>query len=68
MYSLKGKGLMKTFWLTGEKNTEMPKKSDLNTFVSNQVNVDEGIDDIDEITFTFHVSDHDSEMLNIVQS
>ena len=59
---------MKTFWLTGEKNMENPKKSDLNSIVINQVNVDEGIDDIDEITFTFHVSDHDSEMLNIVPS
>ena len=43
---------MRTWWLTGERPIEPPHKSD-----DNAINQDEGIDDIDEITFTFHVSE-----------
>ena len=52
---LQGKGLMSTYWLTGEKikdNGSRAGKSD-----ESVMNHDEGIDDIDEITFTFHVSE-----------
>ena len=46
---------MKTFWLRGETQLEN------NDECSGQANEDEGIDDIEEITFTFHVSDHDDQ-------
>ena len=53
---LQGKGLMTTYWLTGEKRNDSGRgaadKSD-----ERLTNHDEGIDDIDEITFTFHVSE-----------
>ena len=53
---LQGKGLMTTHWLTGEKikdnGSGAADKSDASV-----MNHDEGIDDIDEITFTFHVSE-----------
>ena len=54
---LQGKGLMTTHWLTGEKLAEpgsgAAEKSDESVLNHH----DEGIDDIDEITFTFHVSE-----------
>ena len=47
---------MTTYWLTGEKRNDSGRgaadKSD-----ERLTNHDEGIDDIDEITFTFHVSE-----------
>ena len=49
---------MKTFWLRGETQDD-------NNVVEErleQANEDEGIDDIEEITFTFHVSDHDEQI------
>lgn len=49
---------MKTFWLTGEKFDE--SKTDSSR--SKKITIDEGIDEVEEITFTFHVSDHDSEL------
>ena len=57
---LQGKGLMSTFWLTGETNSGQAVSSHKNYQLMNQ---DEGIDDedIDEITFTFHVSEHQTD-------
>ena len=53
---------MKTYWLNGETISETFAKQDQSEVAStNHVTIDEGIDDIDEITFTFHVSDHDSD-------
>ena len=53
---------MKTYWLNGETISEtLPKQDQSEVVQTNHVNIDEGIDDIDEITFTFHVSDHDSD-------
>ena len=54
--SVQGKGLMTTFWLLGE-SVDMPAVSSDKDY--NVLNQDEGIDDddIDEITFTFHVSE-----------
>ena len=53
---------MKTYWLNGETISETLAKQDQSEVAStNHVTIDEGIDDIDEITFTFHVSDHDSD-------
>ena len=48
---------MKTFWLRGETQVE---NNGLEEY-REQANEDEGIDDIEEITFTFHVSDHDEQ-------
>ena len=53
---LQGKGLMTTHWLTGEKMTE-PGRGAGDKSEESVLNHDEGIDDIDEITFTFHVSE-----------
>lgn len=57
---------MKTYWLNGEiipeKLNHTEEKVELNEQEKvNHVTIDEGIDEIDEITFTFHVSDHDKE-------
>ena len=53
---------MKTYWLNGETISETLAKQDQSEVAgTNHVTIDEGIDDIDEITFTFHVSDHDSD-------
>ena len=49
---------MKTFWLTGEKFDECNRDPSQ----SEKITIDEGIDEVEEITFTFHVSDHDSEL------
>ena len=51
---------MSTFWLTGETNSGQAVSSHKNYQLMNQ---DEGIDDedIDEITFTFHVSEHQTD-------
>ena len=51
-----GKGLMTTHWLTGEKVTD-PGSGGADKTDESVLNHDEGIDDIDEITFTFHVSE-----------
>ena len=53
---LQGKGLMTTYWLTGEKMAE-PGSGGTDKSEESVLNHDEGIDDIDEITFTFHVSE-----------
>ena len=52
--SVQGKGLMTTFWLQGETSPALCTDKDYNV-----MNQDEGIDDddIEEITFTFHVSE-----------
>ena len=52
---LQGKGLMTTHWLTGEKVTD-PGSGGADKSDESVLNHDEGIDDIDEITFSFHVS------------
>ena len=45
---------MSTYWLVGESVDENNMED-----CQERVNEDEGIDDIEEITFTFHVSEHD---------
>ena len=51
-----GKGLMTTHWLTGEKMKD-PGCGATDKVEESVLSHDEGIDDIDEITFTFHVSE-----------
>ena len=61
--------MMTTYWLQGETVEEAEDQGDVATKEADNsatelvLNHDEGIDDIEEITFTFHVSDHDKDKL-----